>query len=195
MTTPPAAETMVEEPSVDPVTRPALWREYAANLRAQIARDEEHYQAAMTMGEKHRRNWVEACQERERLREALAEAVKERDELKNVLQLATSDLTRNGKNILDFFNVWLDQERQDNANLRSQLSTAQAEAARVRAETWPEEPTMEILKAAQKAFDQLPGMCASATMWWSIYKAMRAAHLSALPATVSKLAKGEEGKA
>jgi hypothetical protein len=29
-------------------------------LRAQTIRDEEHYQAAMAMSEKHRKNWVEA---------------------------------------------------------------------------------------------------------------------------------------
>lgn len=35
------------------------------------SRNEEHWQAAMAMSEKHRKNWVEACQSRDRLREAL----------------------------------------------------------------------------------------------------------------------------
>ena len=33
-----------------------------AELEAQVARDDEHYAAAMAMSEKHRRNWVEAAQ-------------------------------------------------------------------------------------------------------------------------------------
>lgn len=33
-----------------------------AELEAQVARDGEHYNAAMAMSEKHRRNWVEAAQ-------------------------------------------------------------------------------------------------------------------------------------
>jgi hypothetical protein len=40
-----------------------------ADLKAQIARDDEHYKAAMVMSEKHRRNWVEACQQNAELRE------------------------------------------------------------------------------------------------------------------------------
>jgi acetyl-CoA carboxylase carboxyltransferase component len=41
-------------------------------LQAQIARDEEHYQAAMKMFEKQRKLWVEACQENTHLRAALS---------------------------------------------------------------------------------------------------------------------------
>lgn len=36
--------------------------------REDAKRADEHYDAAMTMGEKHRRNWAEACSEREALR-------------------------------------------------------------------------------------------------------------------------------
>lgn len=43
-------------------------------LKAQVARDDEHYKAASEYGEKYRRNWVEACQERESLRRGLEEA-------------------------------------------------------------------------------------------------------------------------
>lgn len=50
----------------------------ADNLRlvAIIARNETHYQAAMAMSEKHRKLWVEACQERERIRVALQSLIK-----------------------------------------------------------------------------------------------------------------------
>ena len=40
-----------------------------AELKAQTVRDDEHYKAAMGMSEKHRRNWVEACQQNTELRE------------------------------------------------------------------------------------------------------------------------------
>jgi hypothetical protein len=43
------------------------------NRDAQHARDEQAYQASQCMGEKHRRNWVEACQEREQLRARIAQ--------------------------------------------------------------------------------------------------------------------------
>ena len=36
-----------------------------AELKAQHGRDEEYYEAAMTMSEKHRKNWVKAERERE----------------------------------------------------------------------------------------------------------------------------------
>lgn len=42
-----------------------------AEAADKIERDEEHYRAAMAMSEKHRKLWVEKCQEVERLREAL----------------------------------------------------------------------------------------------------------------------------
>ena len=45
-------------------------------LTAQVSRDDEHYQAAMTMAEKYRKNWVEVCQEREQLRAELAIVIK-----------------------------------------------------------------------------------------------------------------------
>lgn len=45
-------------------------------LRAQVARDNEHYNAVRNMSEKHRALWVEAQQECDRLREAAREMVK-----------------------------------------------------------------------------------------------------------------------
>jgi hypothetical protein len=55
-----------------------LGRLRADNLRLVeiIARYETHYQAAMAMSEKHRKLWVEACQERERIRAALQSLIK-----------------------------------------------------------------------------------------------------------------------
>lgn len=46
-------------------------------LREQIERDTEHYQAAMAMSEKHRRLWIEACQERDQALAALAQTASE----------------------------------------------------------------------------------------------------------------------
>lgn len=52
------------------VTKACLDSAEAENVRLtqQVARDEEHYQAAMAMNEKHRKLWVEASQQRDALR-------------------------------------------------------------------------------------------------------------------------------
>jgi hypothetical protein len=59
-----------------------LGRLRADNLRLVeiIARNETHYQAAMAMSEKHRKLWVEACQERERIRAELQSVIKEQSD-------------------------------------------------------------------------------------------------------------------
>ena len=42
---------------------------------------EEHYQAAMAMAEKHRKNWVAACQQRDKLKSDMDKIVRFRDSL------------------------------------------------------------------------------------------------------------------
>lgn len=56
------------------MTNEQIYEFELAKLRAQMARDEEHYRASQAMSEKHRRNWVEVCQERDRLGVRLHEA-------------------------------------------------------------------------------------------------------------------------
>lgn len=46
-------------------------------LAAERQRNDEHHAAAMAMSEKHRRNWVEACQERDALRAQVAKVRRE----------------------------------------------------------------------------------------------------------------------
>lgn len=68
----------------------AISSEYE-QLREQIARDEEHYQAAMAMSEKHRKLWVEASQNRDRLRAVLLQVkhgAEYPDELGNIIDSA-----------------------------------------------------------------------------------------------------------
>lgn len=70
-------ERLRREPLVNPTICPhvsALLREAADALEAagkQRERDEEHYQAAMAMNEKHRKLWCEAAAEIASLRSAL----------------------------------------------------------------------------------------------------------------------------
>lgn len=62
------------------------------------------------------------------LRSRAEELQKDNQGLRNMLQAATSNLTANGANILDFMNTWLDQARDENIRLRSELARVREEA-------------------------------------------------------------------
>lgn len=66
-------------------------------LAAQVARDDEHYAAAMTMGEKHRRNWVEACQAQKRAEAEAAALRKDAERYRAFRELSPSKIIRLGE--------------------------------------------------------------------------------------------------
>jgi chromosome segregation ATPase len=65
-------------------------------------------------------------------RSALDAAEAEVERLKELLQIATTDRDKGGKTILDFMNVWLEQERDKVSSLRASLAAAEAREKELR---------------------------------------------------------------
>jgi uncharacterized protein (DUF3084 family) len=109
-------------------------------LEAQHARDDEHYTASQTYGEKHRKNWVEACQQREQVRAQLESLHAMHDNLRDEYLATIADRDRLAGEVFNlradvmqwqvYFKTMVEFSAHNHARLTSELAAARENEAR-----------------------------------------------------------------